>query len=381
MKLSGWSMGLMGMAAGAALALAGGPREAAAQVVSVRATGQLQPGASVSDTGVWYFKSGDEEVRVETRDGKVVRAERNGVEVPAARVKIEGGRIRIEDERGGTVFEMAAPMRRDLPLRGGTRLWRLPGRERVLGQDLLGHMAEPAEPPKVMLGVTLAEPEYSLLRHCGLDQRSGTLVNEVYKGMPAASAGIEAYDVITEIDGRSPATPDVVRSVLRTKSPGEQVNVTVLHRCAPKKVTVTLEAYDAERLERARQEQMKAAGIEPPVADILLGQWGDDDLAERLGSVMARVPNLDNQTIQLMAPGADPAEVARQIEESVRRLTEGLSRADALSRGGEDRARRVEERLERLERMLERLMDGKGPESPRPAAPPVPEPAPPKGSA
>lgn len=402
MKLNGWSAGVIGMAAGAALSLAGTPAWAQKATKESKAPGEttvhaqvtLPEGSSIGDTGWWSFKSGGEDVRIETRDGKVISATRNGKDVSANRVSIKDGSVKITDDKGETIFEMSAPSvgmtTSGADLFARPKAWRM-GTPRTLGPGATTWLwdttpAEPAEPPKVMMGVTMAEPEYGLRKHCGLDHRSGTMVNEVYKGLPAAKAGIEPYDVIIEIDGKAPATPDVVRSVLASKGGGDEVTLTVLHKCEPKRVVVKLEAYDADRLEKARQEQMKAAGIEPPDITLLRAHGEFTTPSDELRGLIARIPTLDNKAMQdrmfmIDRTGADQTDI-QQLIEAMKRATEGIDRSDAATgRLSEEKARRVEDRLDRLEKMLERLIEQKDKEAApaKPATPPAP--LPPKGSA
>jgi len=57
---------------------------------------------------------------------------------------------------------------------------------------------------------------------------SGALIAGVVRDGPAASAGIEAGDVIKTLAGRSVASPSVISSILLTKKPGMRIGVVYL---------------------------------------------------------------------------------------------------------------------------------------------------------
>ncbi|MBX3358663.1 MAG: PDZ domain-containing protein [Phycisphaeraceae bacterium] len=382
MDQGAWKMGVIGTAAAALVGWAGVDR-AAAQPSAAPPTGRAVVDVRIAevesgpDNGVWVFKSNGEDIRIESRDGTITKAERNGKEIPVDRVSRAGGGITIVDENGKVIFEMSAPPAPPTPpsapaairVRPQVQAWRLgPGGANSLpgGADVwLGSAPAPAEPPAVMLGITMADPEYGLQRHCGVDAKSGgTMVNEVYKDLPAAKAGIHAYDVIVEVDGKSPATQDVVREMLRSKKPGDEIAVTVLHKCEPKAVTITLEAYDPKRLEAARQEQMRAAGVPLPSA---LG-IGEDETVAR--SPLFALKGLSGDRLMQFDPAGNE-EMVRRIQEQVlqalqrsglnqetmKQLTERIQTTAPATRLAEVELKQVQERLARLEALLERMAD------------------------
>jgi uncharacterized coiled-coil protein SlyX len=102
-------------------------------------------------------------------------------------------------------------------------------------------------PPKSMLGVTLESPGEALSSHLGINRETATLLTSVSDGLPAAKAGLKLYDVITEVNGE-PASPDTLRRFLREKQPGDILALKVARGGERKDISVTLEAYDANRL-------------------------------------------------------------------------------------------------------------------------------------
>jgi putative serine protease PepD len=69
----------------------------------------------------------------------------------------------------------------------------------------------------------------------------GLYVASVVAGGPAASAGIEAGDVITKVDGQPVAGTDDIAHVVMTTKPGQKVDVTYVRDGTSKTTSVTLE--------------------------------------------------------------------------------------------------------------------------------------------
>jgi len=104
------------------------------------------------------------------------------------------------------------------------------------------------ETPKVMLGVNLGTPDESLAQQIGVNPEEATLISTITKDLPADKAGLQKYDVIVKIDGKTPAGESDVRKVLREKNPGDTVSFEVVRKGEHKTFSVNLEAYDAAKL-------------------------------------------------------------------------------------------------------------------------------------
>ena len=69
---------------------------------------------------------------------------------------------------------------------------------------------------------------------------SGTTLAEVRSGTPAAEAGLQSGDVVTEFDGESVDSADELRRLVDAKSPGDQVELTIERDGDTQTVEVTL---------------------------------------------------------------------------------------------------------------------------------------------
>jgi putative serine protease PepD len=75
----------------------------------------------------------------------------------------------------------------------------------------------------------------------GVSLTSGSAtVAEVRAGTPASSAGLQAGDVITAVDGKSVGTSAALQSAIDAHKPGDKVQVTFKRNGSEKTVTVTL---------------------------------------------------------------------------------------------------------------------------------------------
>ena len=91
------------------------------------------------------------------------------------------------------------------------------------------------------IGVRLIEISDDLRKHYGASADAGVLVSEVEADSPAAKAGIQVGDIITQADGdRVDSTWDLSRAV-REKKTGDKVRLQVLRDRRTQDVTVTLE--------------------------------------------------------------------------------------------------------------------------------------------
>lgn len=90
------------------------------------------------------------------------------------------------------------------------------------------------------LGVTPVAITPDLQQQLGLQQTQGALVQVVAPGSPAANAGLQAGDVITQADGKAVSDPEDLIAAIRGHKPGDTMQLTVVRNGATKNVSVTL---------------------------------------------------------------------------------------------------------------------------------------------
>ncbi|NNF43943.1 MAG: PDZ domain-containing protein [Phycisphaerales bacterium] len=266
------------------------------------------------------------QVRVENGDVTVIV---NGEVLAADRIEHRDGRIVILDENGDPIEDIRIAIGGGHDLAGG---W-------VMDDNIFA--MHPT--PPVMLGVHLGEPGPALESHLRLDTGKTTMLTGVLKGLPAHAAGLAPYDVITRINGTSPADSETLLQTLSTMDAGETVTLTVIHEGTRRDVNVTLAAYDRDAMSKA--EVIGQRALPSP----FLGQrsmvtpkelpnlWHMED-----GKILEKLPQLrefflddDNRMFEL-APGTtkwreerddvDAHEHAAELEDRIHELEELLNK-------------------------------------------------------
>lgn len=95
------------------------------------------------------------------------------------------------------------------------------------------------------LGISGATLTRSLAQQVNVDYVPGVYVDQVQSGSPADQAGIQSGDVITTIDGQAITTFEGVASYVDGKSPGDNIQVTIVRAGQQKTVTVQLTAWQS----------------------------------------------------------------------------------------------------------------------------------------
>jgi membrane-associated protease RseP (regulator of RpoE activity) len=157
------------------------------------------------------------------------------------------------------------------------------------------------------IGVTLLEITPELRGHFGAPKDAGVLVSDVESGTPAAKAGLEVGDVITEIDGkRVESSRDLSRGI-RSRKGGETVQLDVVRGRAARKISVTVE----EREGRERS--------------IDLGDLGDmKDKLRRHGWVMRDFGSGDHPVIENLEALPRMSDRLEELEKRVKELEKRL---------------------------------------------------------
>ena len=336
-------------------------------------------------------------ISVSSKDGKIA-ADVDGTPVPDDRIIQKSGSVRINDEKGESIFETAVPGAEPIVRAGTTAFPRSfgslggpaarGGRISIASpSDRTVHMSMDA--PKVMVGVQLVEPDSSLRGHLGLKEDETTLISAVYEGLPAAQAGLEPYDIVVAINGKPPASPELVRKSLRETEPGKSIALDIIHRGAKKTVTITVEKYDEQKLESAKVNSIAASASSPSTVAIAgdpndpgaatSWSWGGGGRNPFVATVPG-APGQPSKSITLWGrSGADQEGMAKRLEELAERAKEQAQRSDeqvkrlheqmmgdaAGGRNMMDLNRVMDERMKKMEEMMQRMMEQRN-------TPPVP---------
>ncbi len=126
------------------------------------------------------------------------------------------------------------------------------------------------------IGVQIAPVSKEVAEAIGLGKPSGALVQNVEAGAPADSAGVEAGDIITKVDGKVVEKSGDLPRLIGSTKPGTKTTLQVYRRGSTKDLVVTVGEFEADRTAQRSGEppapvpQKSALGL--AVADLTEAQ-------------------------------------------------------------------------------------------------------------
>jgi len=156
------------------------------------------------------------------------------------------------------------------------------------------------------IGVALYDISDQLAEHFGAKD-GGALINEVEKDGPADKAGLQAGDIIVEIDHKPVSNTDEVRRAIQKKDDGEIATVMVIRGPNEQKtVDVTVESNDTwsgigvpprfhVRNDDAKLQLREALRAQREARRDVISEWRDqyrDDLKEQLDELREQLEEL-----------------------------------------------------------------------------------------
>ncbi|MFN0012042.1 MAG: PDZ domain-containing protein [Phycisphaerales bacterium] len=366
----------------------GGLLAAPALAQSVTAISSSSHGDDDKGTITMVISEDGKTTKATLKGGEIIEASVDGKTIDPKNIKKDDEFFYLNDDSGKEL----ARVRRNVHAAGeGEHAWieapdskhkvRLraagPGGEGLSGLARLGSTGA-GEPPKVMIGVTMTEPDDVLAEHFGVEAEDATMIGFVTKDLPAEKAGLRRGDLIVAIDGKTPAGERAVRRALQKKNPGETVVFSAIQKGQKKDITVTLEAYDRKKLSLAGEG-------DSPFAGAFFRRMAPEDFERNMREGANAAEMEADMARELSARGREAAERGRELAQRYRERSEhGQGHGWAVAplappapappappgqllvmprEGLQNRLEGLEERLDRLEELLERLnerLEGKG---------------------
>lgn len=339
-------------------------------------------------TSKWVQKVDDDEhVYVLEMTNGVFTAMVDGKNIPQPQIHNKGSVVVLVDDQGEKIYEFKVPTTNGIAV--------YPSQNVFVGENNTARgfawVAADAddednielkvniEQPKVMLGINMSEPGEALRKHLKLGaDRQVIMVEKAIKGLPAAKAGMESYDIIVSIDGSDEASGEILHKALMGHEPGEKLSLWVLRGGEKIKLTPKLAAYDAEKLGATNVNIAVQSDHEAPQ-----DSWFSDDgkmkvLVERLANQQGGSEKLHAEMMKRAEEAIAQAErqvlelrgnqlfVHRQKAEDVQsmitdklRALEGIEVRDLLGAEGrehlEGRLGELEGRFDSLEARMEQV--------------------------
>lgn len=140
-----------------------------------------------------------------------------------------------------------------------------------LAMNVVEQLREDGSVARGWLGVSLQPVDRDLAESFGLDKPMGALVNEVFKDSPAAQAGIEPGDIITEYDGKEVGSIEELPPMVGQTVVGDTVKVEIVRNRKSKIVNVTIGRLKDE-LQAQNAVQQEQDGPEVKRLGIMVGE-------------------------------------------------------------------------------------------------------------
>jgi serine protease Do len=171
------------------------------------------------------------------------------------------------------------------------------------------------------LGVTIQPVSPDMARAFGLSQGGGALVGDVTPNSPAAKAGVQRGDIITEINGQQVNGPDDLSVRTSELAPGTVAHLKVFRDGQNRDIEVTLGEYPETAAasgtpSRGQATALRGLDVQPLTAQIL----------DQLG--------LPSSTKGVVVSGVDPNSAAAQA---------GIQEGDVIQEVNRKPVRNMEE--------------------------------------
>ena len=110
-----------------------------------------------------------------------------------------------------------------------------------LANPVLNAIIEHGEVHRGFLGAQVADVNPQVVKEFGLSADNGALIRGVLEGKPAANAGLQPGDVVTQLDGRQIRSSSQLRNYIASRPPGATVKMQVNRNGNSMQFNVTLQ--------------------------------------------------------------------------------------------------------------------------------------------
>ncbi|MCK4871232.1 MAG: PDZ domain-containing protein [Phycisphaerales bacterium] len=248
-----------------------------------------------------------------------------------------------------------------------------PGEHMTLALKLAGEADY--EPPRVMVGVIMDdEIDPALASQLRLDPKAAFIINIVHEGSPADKAGLQVYDIVTAVQGASPASTGLLSKTLKGMDPGDALTLKLIRSGEPTVAVVMLEAWDPDVMGQAELSKMIQR-------EMTLGSAGEaqrEFLIKRIEGMMdmpqavwiEKLEALDDLDIDLDIEGIE--EAIKHLQHAhgdmdIRIMTpqhlphpgkiDLEERTEKLAARLDDLEKKLDKKLSRIEKLLRKLVE------------------------
>jgi serine protease Do len=131
-----------------------------------------------------------------------------------------------------------------------------------LARSVMGDLIKSGKWVRGYLGIFMGDVSEDLAKQMSLPNTKGVLVTQVIAKSPAASAGIQEYDVITEFNGKPVESPTDLKSMVALTHVGDKVPVKLIRDGKEKIIMVTVtERTETEEAALIGKDTFKKWGL------------------------------------------------------------------------------------------------------------------------
>lgn len=171
------------------------------------------------------------------------------------------------------------------------------------------------------IGLQMEPVSEALAFHLDVSAEGSILVGGVTEGQPAQRAGLQRFDVITRVDGKSAVSMEELRSIVGEKSEGDTLELRILRRGNPMIISIEVEEQEVQS-----DPRMNPFGNLPTIGEVfskdgLRFEWNG-------GREAAPLPNSPFRSAEWAHHGDSLNEVAERLERLEGRLEKMIEKLE-----------------------------------------------------
>ena len=182
-----------------------------------------------------------------------------------------------------------------------------------VAQQIVEQLRDFGEVRRGFLGLTFSEMTDELRERLDIDGQGGVLVNEVFPGLPADRAGIQAGDVLFKFQGRDIERQDDFIQMVAATPPGSIIRLEVFREGQVFDIEVELTLRETESL--AQEDNRGAEGLRDKYGAIAVGLSLAERLILRLGPEDGgvRLLRIDEES-SFASAGLEAGDIVQEVD-------------------------------------------------------------------
>lgn len=179
-------------------------------------------------------------------------------------------------------------------------------------QQIMTHLVEHGEVRRGVLGVVTQDLTPDLAQAFGIDARRGTVISKVMPDSPAAQAGLQPGDVITEVNDRKIKNAMDMRNAVGLIRIGEKLDIQLIRNGKKMRLQATIE--------EPKQRSLAGEKISPRLAGAVFAQQQDDNDKSTMRVVIVDVAQGSPAWYARLRPGDEILSVNQKPVNSLKDL-------------------------------------------------------------